>query len=99
MRLICRYPAVAIALSGYFGFAEYFYGIGEPNVECIYRILDNFSCRTPESVAVTFGRAFRAQYEGRFEEACANYVAFMKGQKIMKSFHFISYWQQIWVYA
>ncbi|KAI1296833.1 Tetratricopeptide repeat protein 39B [Halotydeus destructor] len=94
-----RYPAVAIALSGYYGFGEFFYGIGEPNVPCIYRILEYFLERTPESVAVTFGCAFREQTLGNFDAACQYYTDFTHGQRIMKSFHYISNWQKIWIYA
>ena len=94
-----RYPAISIALSGYFGFAEYFYGLGEGKHEVILRILDHWLEKAPDSVAVTFGLAYKAQIAGNFEEACQFYMQYTHGQKVFRSFHFFSNWQMMWIYA
>lgn len=94
-----RYPAVSLALSGYFGFAEYFYGLGEGRNDCILRVLDHWLDKAPNSVAVTFGLAFREQISGNFQEACRYYTEYTQGQTTIKSFHYISNWQKMWIYA
>lgn len=93
------YPTVSVTLSAYFGFVEYFYGLGEPDVDCILRILNFWTQQAPQSVAVTFGCAFREQSFGNFDLAAHFYDEYTTGQKILRSFHFISNWQKMWLYS
>lgn len=74
-------------------------GLGEPDVNCLRRIHDHYSKVAPRALAVTFGSAFFAQIGGNFDEAITHYEEFVTGQSIVKTFHNLSYWQQIWLYA
>ncbi|KAI1296837.1 Tetratricopeptide repeat protein 39B [Halotydeus destructor] len=65
-----RYPIVAIALGGCWGFGEFFCGIGEPNVPFIHRIVDHALTVAPEGVPVKIALAFRETTLGNFEAAC-----------------------------
>jgi tetratricopeptide (TPR) repeat protein len=94
-----RYPAVAVALSGYFGFGEFFYGLGEPNTECIYEILNYWLPKAPSSIAVLMGQAFKASWEGDFDAAVSYYEDYSKSQKIVKAFHYFAYWQKMWIHS
>ncbi|KAI1296832.1 Tetratricopeptide repeat protein 39B [Halotydeus destructor] len=94
-----RYPVVAIALCGCWGFGDFFCGIGEPNVPFINGIVDYALTIAPESVLVTIGFAFRETTLGNFDAACQLYTEFTNGQRIMRSFHYAKNWQTIWIYA
>ena len=94
-----RYPVVSIVLSGYYGFGEFFYGLGEPDVDCIIRIHEYWQPRAPQSIAVLMGSAFRATWAGDFEEACQLYDEYSKKQSIVKAFHYIAHWQKMWIYS
>lgn len=94
-----RYPVVSVALSGYFGFGEFFYGLGEPDTECIYRILEYWEPRAPESIAVKMGKAFKASWEGNFEDAVRYYDEYIQAQNIAKALHYFAYWQIIWIHS
>lgn len=74
-------------------------GLGQPDVDCLRRIHDHYSTVAPKAIAVTFGSAFFAQIRGDFDQAISHYEEFVTGQSIVKTFHNLSYWQQIWLYA
>jgi len=94
-----RYPAVSVALSGYFGFGEFFYGLGEPNVNCIYEILHHWEPKAPNSIAVIMGRAFKASWEGNFDEAVTFYDEYSRSQTLIKALHYFSNWQKMWIHS
>lgn len=94
-----RYPAVAVALSGYFGFGEFFYGLGEPNTSCLYDILDYWLPKAPASIAVLMGRAFKESWEGNFETAVNLYDEYSTSQTIIKALHYFAFWQKMWIHS
>lgn len=74
-------------------------GLGEPDVDCLRRIHEYYSRVAPSALAVTFGSAFFAQTTGDFDEAIRHYEQFVTGQSVVKTFHNLSYWQQMWLHA
>lgn len=94
-----RYPVVSLVLSGYYGFADFFYGLGEPDVEVIFSILDHWLPIAPNSIAVQMGLAFKATWEGKFSEACKYYDEYEQGQNFMKAITYASVWQKMWIHA
>ena len=94
-----RYPVVSVVLSGYHGFGEFFYGLGEPNVDCIVRIHEYWQPKTPTSIAVVMGSAFRATWAGDFEAATQFYDEYATRQTVIKAFHYIAHWQKMWIHS
>ena len=94
-----RYPVVSLVLSGYYGFADFFYGLGEPDVSVIFSILDHWLPIAPKSLAVQMGLAFKATWQGDFDSACRYYDEYEKGQNLMKAIVYASRWQKMWLYA
>lgn len=93
------HPLVSCILSLNYGFFEFFYCLGEPDIKCISDIQGYYAKTAPKSIAVIFGAAFLAQQRGEFDLAVQYYTEYTHAQTIMKSFHNISYWQKIWIYA
>ncbi|XP_015781978.1 tetratricopeptide repeat protein 39A isoform X1 [Tetranychus urticae] len=93
------YDVTSILLSGYYGFLEYFYGLGEGDVEFFNRSSKIWLVRTPESAIVKLGLGVREKIIGNPDKAIEYYVECIKGQSFWRQLNFACYWEIIWCYA
>lgn len=93
------YDVTSILLSGYYGFLEYFYGLGEGDVDFFDRSSKIWLVRTPESNIVKLGLGVREQIIGNPDRAIEFYHQCIKGQTFWKQLNFACYWQMVWCYA
>ncbi|XP_074598326.1 tetratricopeptide repeat protein 39A-like isoform X2 [Brevipalpus obovatus] len=93
------YDVTSILLSGYYGFLEYFYGLGEGDVDFFDRSSKIWLIRTPDSAIVKLGLGLREQIIGNPDKAIDFYLQCINGQTFWKQLNFACYWEMVWSYA
>ncbi|RWS04410.1 Tetratricopeptide repeat protein 39B-like protein, partial [Dinothrombium tinctorium] len=93
------YDVTSIALSGYHGFIEYFYGLGEGDVMFFDISSKTWLSRTPDSALVKLGLGLREQITGNPDQAIDYYLQCVEKQKYWVQLHNACYWKICWCYA
>ncbi|KAI1296840.1 Tetratricopeptide repeat protein 39B [Halotydeus destructor] len=93
------YDISSILLSTYYGFVEFFYGCGEPNMAFFEKQSKVWQRRTPNSSIAKIGLAIMEQITGNPTQAIVLYNECVFGQSIWKQLHLASSWGMTWCYA
>lgn len=94
------YDVTSIILSVYYGFLEFFYGLGESNVVYFNGQRDVWLKRTPDSAIVMLGLGCREMIMGNPDEAInhlSNCVAIKN--TLLCQLHYACHWKMMWCNA
>ena len=93
------YEASSILLSTYYGFLEYFYGLGEGNFEFFDQSSKIWLSRTLDSPLVKLGLGIGEMIMGKPNQALEHYKHCIQAQSYWTQLNYACYWKMAWCFA
>lgn len=93
------YDVTSILLSSYYGFLEYFYGLGEGDVEFFNRSAKIWLNRTPNSAFVKLGLGIREMITSNPDEAVKFFYQCLNKQTPYTQIEYACNWEIVWCSA
>jgi len=93
------YDISSILLSAYYGFLEYFYGLGESDTDFFDKSSHIWLARTPSSSVVKIGLGVREMMVGQPDKAIYYFNECIKGQDFWIQLHYACNWEITWAYV
>lgn len=93
------YDISSILLSAYYGFLEYFYGLGESDTDFFDKSSIIWLTRTPNSSVVRIGLGVREMMLGQPDKAIVHFNECINGQSFWIQLHHACNWEICWSYV
>lgn len=93
------YDISSILLSAYYGFLEYFYGLGESDTDFFDKSATIWLTRTPNSSVVRIGLGVREMMLGQPDKAIEHFNECIRGQDFWIQLHYACNWEICWAYV
>lgn len=93
------YDISSILLSAYYGFLEYFYGLGESDTGFFDKSSIIWHTRTPNSSIVKIGYGVREMMLGQPDKAIKYFNECIEGQSYWVQLHYACHWEITWCYV
>ena len=93
------YDISSILLSAYYGFLEFFYGLGESDTDFFDKSSIVWQARTPNSSIVKIGYGIREMMLGEPDKAINFFKECIDGQDYWIQLHYACNWEICWAYA
>lgn len=94
-----HYDISSILLCAYYGFLEYFYGLGESGTDFFDYSAKIWASRTPNSSIVKMGYGVREMIAGKPDNAITFFHQCIEGQSFWIQLHYACYWEICWAYV
>ncbi|KAI1296562.1 Tetratricopeptide repeat protein 39B [Halotydeus destructor] len=89
-----------VGVGAYHGFFEFFYGLGNPDKELSYQIVDNFSSLADSGSYLTLlAQGWKQQLSGNFTDAISLFSQSVNHVDTPRKFTYAIYWQMAWIHA